>query len=56
MTMMVVTHEMVFAREVADTMVFMDAGKIVEKSTPKEFFSNPKEERTRQFLNQILNN
>jgi ABC-type polar amino acid transport system ATPase subunit len=37
-------------------MVFMDAGKIVEKSTPKEFFSNPKEERTRQFLNQILNN
>jgi general L-amino acid transport system ATP-binding protein len=56
MTMIVVTHEMVFAREVADTMVFMDAGKIVEKSTPKEFFSNPKEERTRQFLNQILNN
>lgn len=54
MTMMVVTHEMGFARKVADTMVFMDGGKIVEKSTPAEFFSNPSTERGRQFLQQIL--
>ncbi|MFT5047409.1 MAG: general L-amino acid transport system ATP-binding protein [Porticoccaceae bacterium] len=54
MTMMVVTHEMGFARKVADTMVFMDEGKIVEQSTPSEFFSNPKTERGRLFLQQIL--
>ncbi|MFK8075550.1 MAG: amino acid ABC transporter ATP-binding protein [Granulosicoccus sp.] len=54
MTMMVVTHEMGFAKRVADTMVFMDAGKIVEQSTPVEFFSNPKTERGRLFLQQIL--
>lgn len=54
MTMMVVTHEMGFAKKVADTMVFMDAGKIVEQSTPSEFFSNPKTERGRLFLQQIL--
>lgn len=54
MTMMVVTHEMGFAKKVADTMVFMDAGKIVEQSTPAEFFSNPKTERGRLFLQQIL--
>lgn len=54
MTMMVVTHEMGFARKVADSMVFMDAGKIVEQSTPAEFFSNPKTERGRLFLQQIL--
>ena len=54
MTMMVVTHEMGFARTVADTMVFMDRGEIVERGPPKEFFANPKSERTRLFLSQIL--
>ena len=54
MTMMVVTHEMGFAREVADRIVFMDFGEIVEEGTPKKFFSNPREERTKQFLSQIL--
>jgi len=55
MTMVCVTHEMGFAKEVADTMVFMEDGNIVEYATAKEFFTNPKEERTRQFLEQILN-
>jgi len=54
MTMVCVTHEMGFARRVADTMVFMDQGQIVEKAPAAEFFANPKEERTRLFLNQIL--
>ena len=54
MTMMVVTHEMGFAREVADMMVFMDDGEIVETAAPKEFFSNPKSERTKLFLSQII--
>ena len=54
MTMLVVTHEMGFAREVADRMIFMDAGQIVEEATPKIFFSKPKEERTKLFLSQIL--
>jgi len=54
MTMMVVTHEMGFARKVADTLVFMDEGKIVEQSSPADFFSNPKTERGRLFLEQIL--
>lgn len=54
MTMIVVTHEMGFARKVADTMVFMDEGKIVEQSAPAEFFSNPQTERGRLFLEQIL--
>ena len=54
MTMFVVTHEMGFAREVADRVVFMDAGQIVEVAPPKEFFSNPKEDRTKLFLSQIL--
>ena len=54
MTMICVTHEMGFARTVADTMVFMDNGRIVEKASPGEFFSEPKSERTRQFLSQIL--
>lgn len=54
MTMMVVTHEMGFAKKVADTMVFMDEGKIVEQSSPTEFFSNPKTERGSLFLQQIL--
>ncbi len=54
MTMVVVTHEMGFAREVSDRVVFMDEGVIVEEATPDEFFTNPKEERTRQFLGKIL--
>ena len=54
MTMIVVTHEMGFAREVADRVVFMDAGEIVEVGTPTEIFDNPKEERTKKFLSQIL--
>lgn len=54
MTMAVVTHEMGFAREVADRVIFMDGGKIVEENTPEEIFSNPKEERTKLFLNKIL--
>ena len=54
MTMIVVTHEMGFAREVADRIVFMDFGEIVEEGIPKNFFSNPREERTKQFLSQIL--
>ncbi len=53
-TMVVVTHEMGFARQVADRIVFMDAGQIVEINTPQEFFSNPQHERTRLFLSQIL--
>jgi len=54
MTMMVVTHEMGFAREVADRVVFIDQGVIVEEGTPEEIFNNPKEERTKEFLGQIL--
>jgi general L-amino acid transport system ATP-binding protein len=54
MTMVCVTHEMGFARTVADTMVFMDRGEIVERGPPTEFFANPKSERTRLFLSQIL--
>jgi polar amino acid transport system ATP-binding protein len=54
MTMVVVTHEMGFAREVADRIVFMDEGQIVEDSDPEAFFSNPKEERTRRFISKIL--
>ena len=50
MTMVVVTHEMGFAKEVADRIVYMHAGKIVEHGTPDEFFNNPKEERTQEFL------
>ncbi|TWG60660.1 MULTISPECIES: amino acid ABC transporter ATP-binding protein [unclassified Aminobacter] len=53
MTMMVVTHEMGFARKVADRVIFMDQGEIVEVGEPEEFFSNPKQERTRTFLGQI---
>jgi len=55
MTMVVVTHEMGFAREVADRVVFMDEGIILEEAPPEEFFSNPKHERTRMFLSRILN-
>ncbi len=54
MTMLVVTHEMGFAREVGDRIVFMDDGKIVEEGTPDEIFTNPKHERTRRFLSMIL--
>ena len=54
MTMLVVTHEMGFAREVADRVVFMDAGQIVEANTPDKFFSNPQHARTKLFLSQIL--
>ncbi len=54
MTMVVVTHEMGFARNAADEVVFMDHGKIVEQATPETFFTNPREERARNFLNQIL--
>ncbi|MBQ8160651.1 MAG: amino acid ABC transporter ATP-binding protein [Clostridia bacterium] len=49
-TMIIVTHEMAFARDVADTVIFMDDGRICEQGDPKEVFANPKEERTRQFL------
>jgi general L-amino acid transport system ATP-binding protein len=55
MTMLCVTHEMGFARSVADRVIFMDRGEIVEQGTPKEFFANPKSERTKLFLSQILN-
>jgi general L-amino acid transport system ATP-binding protein len=54
MTMVVVTHEVGFAREVADRIVLMDSGMIIEENTPNEFFNNPREERTRRFLSQIL--
>jgi L-cystine transport system ATP-binding protein len=53
-TMIVVTHEMQFAREIASRIIFMDGGKIVEQGTPKEIFLNAKEERTRQFLKRII--
>ncbi|HVZ13038.1 MAG TPA: amino acid ABC transporter ATP-binding protein [Bauldia sp.] len=54
MTMLVVTHEMGFARQVADRVIFMDAGQIVEQNTPEEFFTHPQHERTKLFLSQIL--
>ncbi|GAW31334.1 amino acid ABC transporter ATPase [Carboxydocella sp. JDF658] len=54
MTMVVVTHEMGFAREVADRVIFMDEGRIIEEGTPEHFFKEPKEERTRLFLSKIL--
>ena len=54
MTMIVVTHEMGFAKEVADNMIFMDEGRIVEKAKTNDFFDNPKSERTKLFLSQIL--
>ena len=55
MTMLVVTHEMGFAKTVADQMIFMDEGRIVEQATPDKFFNNPKSDRTKLFLSQILN-
>lgn len=54
MTMVVVTHEMGFAREVADRVLFMDYGKLVEEGTPEHFFNEPKEERAKIFLRQVL--
>ncbi|WP_461210258.1 amino acid ABC transporter ATP-binding protein [Desulfocurvus sp. DL9XJH121] len=54
MTMVVVTHEMGFAREVADRVVFMDAGQVVEVGTPEHFFTNPEHQRTKLFMDQIL--
>ena len=54
MTMIVVTHEMGFAKNLANTIIFMDNGRIVEQNTPDNFFNNPNEERTKNFLNQIL--
>ncbi len=54
MTMIVVSHEMGFARAAANRVVFVDEGQIVEQATPDDFFAHPKEERTRRFLSQIL--
>ncbi len=54
-TMIIVTHEMGFARQVADRVIFMDAGRLVEAGTPAEIFDNPREERTRSFLRAVLN-
>jgi len=54
MTMVVVTHEMGFAREAADTIIFMDAGRIVETAEPEEFFSRPRTDRARQFLQRYM--
>ena len=54
MTMVVVTHEMGFAREVGDTVVFMDGGVVVESGDPKSVINNPQEERTKAFLSKVL--
>ncbi|PER33175.1 peptide ABC transporter ATP-binding protein, partial [Bacillus thuringiensis] len=54
MTMAIVTHEMGFAKEVADRVLFLDGGKLVEDSAPEEFFAEPKSERAQQFLQKIL--
>ena len=54
MTMICVTHEMGFARQVANRVIFMDQGQIIEQNEPEEFFSNPQHERTKLFLSQIL--
>lgn len=56
MTMAVVTHEMGFARDVADRVIFMESGYVVEDSSPKEMFSNPQNDRTKEFLARVLNN
>ena len=54
MTMICVTHEMGFAKEVADRVIFMDAGEIIEENNPTDFFENPQSDRTQNFLAQIL--
>jgi general L-amino acid transport system ATP-binding protein len=55
MTMLCVTHEMGFAKSVADRVIFMDRGEIIEQNEPNEFFNNPQSDRTKLFLSQILN-
>ena len=55
MTMVVVTHEMQFAKEVSDRVVFMDKGIILEQGSPEDIFNNPKEERTKEFLRRYIN-
>ncbi len=54
MTMIVVTHEMGFARKVADRVIFMDEGQIIEENNPNDFFDNPQSDRTKLFLSQVL--
>jgi len=54
MTMIIVTHEMGFAKKIANKIIFMDNGEIVESNTPENFFTNPNKERTKTFLNQVL--
>ena len=54
MTMIIVTHEMNFAKNVADRIVFLENGKIIEEASPKDFFESPKANRTKEFLNKIL--
>jgi len=54
MTMLCVTHEMGFAKKVANRVIFMDGGEIIEEEEPDEFFNNPKSDRTKEFLSQIL--
>ena len=56
MTMVIVTHEMNFAKEVADRVIFMDKGYILEEGSPEEIFTNPKSERCREFLDKVINN
>lgn len=55
MTMVVVTHEMGFAKEICDEIIFMAEGKVVEQASPDKFFSNPNTERARNFLSKVLN-
>ena len=55
MTMVIVTHEMAFARNVADTIIFMDGGVIAEQGTPEEIFEHPQNERTKDFLSKVIN-
>ncbi|MBQ2014896.1 MAG: amino acid ABC transporter ATP-binding protein, partial [Peptococcaceae bacterium] len=54
MTMVIVTHEMGFAREVADRVLFIDCGKVLEQGTPQELFGNPQQDRTKNFLAKVL--
>ena len=56
MTMVIVTHEMNFAKEVADRVIFMDKGYILEEGSPEDIFTNPKSERCREFLDKVINN
>ena len=54
LTTVIVTHEMGFAREISDRVLFMDGGKILEQNEPQAFFANPREERTKEFLSKVL--